>query len=237
MKWFLMTRSNVYTSITAVRPTDDYILDALSSIEMQSVPPERILVIVNGGSLDDGNVAFDVRRHFPRAEIHQLDEPGIVPAMRMALGICNTEFITFLDSDDIWVPEKSKMQIRKLEENKLLDAVYGGVQNFTSQKNIEMSTGDTITARLFPATTFRRSAFEKNGYPDSVSSHFNWLYRWWMKAANTGVVTEGHPEIVLKRRISEVNLWKTEHDVGRKTLFHELRESFRSALDVREENK
>ena len=229
MKWFLMTRSNVYTSITAVRPTDDYILEALRSIEMQSVPPERILVIVNGGSLDDGNVAFDVRRHFPRAEIHQLDEPGIVPAMRMALGICNTDFITFLDSDDLWVPEKSKIQLRILEENKLLDAVFGGVQNFTTQNNVEMQIDDPIVARLFSATTFRRSAFDKNGYPDSAASHFNWLYRWWMKAATTGVITEGHPEIVLKRRISEVNLWKTSHNEGKKTLLNELRESFKGA--------
>jgi glycosyltransferase involved in cell wall biosynthesis len=226
-----MTKSNSYTSITTVRPSDDYILEALSSIELQSIPPERILVIVNGGSLDDGNVAIDVRRHFPRAEIHQLDEPGTVPAMRMALKICSTEFITFLDADDIWMPEKSKMQLRILQENKLLDAVYGGVQNFTSQKNIENPIGDNVAARLFPATTFHRRAFEKNGYPDSVASHFNWLYRWWMKAANTGVVTEGHPEIVLKRRISKVNLWKTEHDTGIKTLFAELRESFRDGLD------
>ena len=229
MKRRLMTKSISYTCITPVRPTDDYILEALSSIEMQSVPPERILVIVNGGSLNDGNVAFDVWRHFPRAEIHQLDKPGVVPAMRMALRICNTEFITFLDSDDLWVPEKSEIQLRILEENKLLDAVFGGVQNFTTQNNVEMQIANPIVARLFPATTFRKRAFDKNGYLDSAASHFNWLYRWWMKAATTGVITQDHPEIVLKRRISEVNLWKTEHDVGKKTLFNELRESFKGA--------
>ena len=47
-----------------------------------------------------------------------------------------------------------------------------------------------------------------------------------MKAAGTGVITRGHPEIVVKRRISEVNLWKTDRDAGFTTLFSELRESF-----------
>ena len=221
-----MSSSISYTTIIPVRPADKYILEALSSIELQSVPPGKILVIVNGGSLDDGNVATDVKRDFPRAEIYQLDEPGVVPAMRKALEICSTEFITFLDSDDIWVPEKSEMQIRMLVENNMLDAVFGGVQNFRSSKSVEIPIAEPVIARLFQATTFRRSAFDKNGYPDLFASHFNWLYRWWMKAAGTGVITRGHPEIVVKRRISEVNLWKTDGDAGFTTLFSELRESF-----------
>lgn len=222
-----MGRLIPYTCIVPVRPVDNYILEALSSIESQTIPPEKIPVIVNGGQLDEGNVARDVKREFPHAEIYQLDEPGMVPAYRMALQICSTEFISFLDSDDIWMTEKSEIQIRMLREDNLLDAVFGGVQNFSTLKTNKNADCGPAIARLFQATTFRRSAFDKNGYPDSDASHFNWLYRWWMKAANSGLIARGHSEIVLKRRISEVNLWKTEGDAGFKILFSELRESFR----------
>lgn len=218
----------MYTVVIAVRPNDRFILEALGSVVSQTLAAKRILVVVNGGSLSDGNVARDVSIHFPHAELHQIDVPGMVPAFRHALALCETELVAFLDSDDLWVPEKAETQVRLLERLPYTDAVYGIVKNFLNPDFVATAPTKAIAARLFQATTFRMQAFEKNGYPDATATHFNWLYRWWAKAEKTGVVARPHNDLVLHRRVSEDSNWVSLGASGKEALLAELRSQLRN---------
>lgn len=213
----------MYTTIIAVRPQDQYIIEAVRSITAQTLPPSRILVVVNGGLLSEGNVANDVSRAFPHVEIHQIDKAGMVPAFRYALEISNTEFISFLDSDDLWMAHKAEIQIELLRQNYVIDAVFGGVENFGGADNELLSAPAPVASRMFSATTFRNRAFEKNGYPDETATHFTWLYRWWARAATTGLIACQHDDLVLRRRVSSASGWVSDYAAGSKALMAELR--------------
>jgi glycosyltransferase involved in cell wall biosynthesis len=214
----------VYTAITVSRPSSPFILSAMRSVLEQSVPPERILVVVNDGLLESGNVSSDLGRVFSQIEVKWIPESGMVPAITHALDLCNSEYIAFLDSDDLWLQDKQEKQLKLLHTNSEIDAVYGGVQNFTQRDSLVIKSSRVLAARLFSATTFHRRAFEKNGAPKVGDSHFNWLYRWWNSAANSGVTSAGHNETVLLRRVHAQNDWVTKGEVGRKALFQELRD-------------
>ncbi len=218
----------MYTVVIAVRPNDKFILEALGSIASQTLAAKRTLVVVNGGSLSDGNVARDVSIHFPAAELHQVDAPGMVPAFRHSLALCDTELVAFLDSDDLWVPEKAEIQARLLEKFPYTDAVYGITDNFLNPDYVATAPTKALAARLFSATTFRMRAFEKNGYPDVTATHFNWLYRWWAKAEKTGVVARNHNDLVLRRRISNESNWVSNDAYGKRVLLAELRSQLRN---------
>lgn len=219
----------MYTSITAVRNRDRYVVAALRSIKEQSLAAARCIVVVNGGSLSDGNVASDIRKAFHDVEIIQIDEQGMVPAFRHALALCETEYISFLDSDDLWMPNKAELQIGLLEDSPEMDAVFGAVQNFYDTQGFAATVTKPIVSRIFSATTFRSRAFEKNGYPDSQATHFNWLYRWWAKAQSTQVIARPHNDLVLRRRISESSGWVSDRETGTKALMAELRTHFRDS--------
>jgi glycosyltransferase involved in cell wall biosynthesis len=195
----------------------------MQSVLEQSVPPERVLVVVNNGTLESGNVSSDLTRVFPQIEVTWIPQSGMVPAITHALDLCNSEYLAFLDTDDLWLQDKQERQLELLRTNYETDAVYGGIQNFMEQDGLVIKSTRVLTARLFSATTFHRRAFEKNGAPKVGDSHFNWLYRWWNLASNSGVKSMAHNETVLLRRLHAHNEWITEGDVGRKTLFQELR--------------
>jgi len=217
----------VYTSITAVRTRDRFVVEALGSIKNQTLAAARCIVVVNGGALSDGNVASEVNKAFPDVEILQIDEQGMVPAFRHALDLCETEYISFLDSDDLWMPNKAELQIGLLEDSPETDAVFGAVQNFYDTPGFAATVVKPLASRVFSATTFRSRAFEKNGYPDSQATHFNWLYRWWAKAESTQVIARPHNDLVLRRRISASSGWVSDRETGTKALMTELRAQFR----------
>ena len=224
----------MYTTIVPTRPSDPYILEALQSIEEQSLPANQILVIINGDATYEGSVARDVPLRFPYAEIHHLPEVGAVPAIRHGLVRAKNQYIAFLDSDDIWLPHKMNQQISILEADDLLDAVCGGVVNFCHTESPRSIESPPVIARLFSSTTFRQRAFEKSGPPNTTDDHFNYLLRWWSRATKNGVITHSQSDSVLLRRVHTGSSWVDQYDVGMSALFKELRHQVNEARSLNE---
>jgi cellulose synthase/poly-beta-1,6-N-acetylglucosamine synthase-like glycosyltransferase len=215
--------SRAYTAIVPTTPSNPFIHETLQSIREQSLPPSRVLVIINGASSQDGNAATDARNCYPAAEIHHISEIGIIPAIRFALNLCTTGYVAFLDADDLWMPHKAQTQVRILEDDVLADVVYGGVQNFFGPSANPRYKSSPVVSRLFSACTFRMSAFTKNGPPAEDDHHFNYLYRWWIRAIQSDVQTRAQDETVLLRRVHQNNSWLTQSMSGMSVLFGELR--------------
>ncbi len=215
--------SRVYTTIVPTRPSNPYISETLQSIKNQTLPPSRVLVIINGVSTEPENAAIDAENSFPAAEIHHISDAGLVPALRYALRLCVSGYVAFLDADDLWTPEKAEAQIDILESDRSIDVVYGGVQNFYGPSMKPHYESSLVISRLFSASTFRMSAFRKNGPPAKEDNHFNYLYRWWGRAHQSGVQTQAHNETVLFRRVHKNNGWVTQPASGMSILFSELR--------------
>src|SRR2546426_5040394 len=88
--------------------------EAVESVLAQTYQDFEILII-DDGSTDDTRVSLENRfRGNPRIRYFYKNHGGPGPARNLGLGHAVGEYIAFLDSDDLWLPEKLENQIRQL---------------------------------------------------------------------------------------------------------------------------
>lgn len=97
---------------------EKYISDQLISLAGQSCPPDE-LIICDDLSQDK---TVSVIREFMRKSslnirLYQNQERlGIVRNFAQALSLCQGEYIGFADQDDVWLPDKLKLSLKRLLE-------------------------------------------------------------------------------------------------------------------------
>lgn len=209
---------STYAMIMAVRNAEKYLEETLESVFTQTLPASEIYVIDEFST----DRTLEIIQSFG-SQITLLSNfvGGMAGAFNLAIPKIESEFITFLDGDDLWLPTKSEKQIQFLNENPEYDVVCCRVLNFTkaSKENKEYnSTREFAPSRLFTASTFRKSTFEKFGMLDSTAGHFGWLYDWWSKADDSGIRYGTIDEVLFHRRIHENNSWIRDRELGNKTV-------------------
>lgn len=110
--------------IVPVRNGVKFLADAIETIRSQAYKPLEIIVIDDGST--DGSAALaqslgtDIR-------IFEQRQRGPAAARNTGIRAANGEILAFLDADDLWTPDKLRMQVGYLVENDL-DIVTGYVQ-------------------------------------------------------------------------------------------------------------
>jgi glycosyltransferase involved in cell wall biosynthesis len=86
------------------------------------------LIVVDDGSTDGTKESIQINNGSKYRYIWQ-ENQGVSAARNLGLSIANGKYIAFLDSDDLWHPEKIFYQVRELEKqsNKNAIAVFGSV--------------------------------------------------------------------------------------------------------------
>ena len=137
------------TTVSVIIPTYNrahYVRSAIESILAQTYQNCEIIV-VDDGSTDDtdarlrglpGNVIYHRQPHSGRPAV------GRNTGLRLATG----EFVAFLDSDDLFVPDRLALHVAKLEAEPQIAMVYSDAEYFTDDGTIVGTLmGD---AGLFP---------------------------------------------------------------------------------------
>ena len=91
--------------------------EALESVIAQNYPNKEILVI-NDGSKEDIN---DIKiKYKNKVQFHEKENGGPATARNLGIEIANGKYIAFLDSDDIWLPNKLNKQVEIMEKNRAI---------------------------------------------------------------------------------------------------------------------
>jgi glycosyltransferase involved in cell wall biosynthesis len=162
--------------------------------------------------------------------IHQANQ-GVAAARNNGIEAARGEFLAFLDQDDLWTPEKLKLQIGYL----LNDPDLGYT---LTQQQFFLDPGATLptwfrkelfssvhTGWVLGTLVVRRTAFEKvgnfaTGY--SAASDGDWFFR----AKAVGISMAVVPELLLLKRIHGAN-----ESAHAKEILSELRKVVKSSLD------
>jgi len=101
------------SNITVVIPThnrSEFLLRAVNSCIFQTLKPDRIIVVENGSDIETirANSKIEGITHcvIPHGDVAQARNHGIE--------ICDTEYICFLDDDDMFLPSKLELQQRQI---------------------------------------------------------------------------------------------------------------------------
>jgi glycosyltransferase involved in cell wall biosynthesis len=182
-----------------------YIAAALESIARQDYECLETIV-VDDGSTDSGPA---VVRRFPHVRyLRQAHENVAAARNRGVAEACGT-YVAFLDQDDIWMPDSVSRRVAVLERDDSLGLVVAAQHNFEEvAARPAVRSGEQLpgksTQLMLGTTLVRREVFERVGLFDSrsgISSDFEWFAR----ARRAGVRFAFLDEIVLKRRLHDLN--------------------------------
>lgn len=133
-----------------------FIKDAISSVIAQTVTDWELLVIDDGSSDDSRQIAAELAQGDARIQLLVNEQNmGVAKTRNRGIEMAKGQYIAFLDSDDVWYPEKLERQLEKMRRE---DAGIG----YCSYGIIGVS-GDKVRADyLVPETASYRDILKEN---------------------------------------------------------------------------
>ena len=202
-------RLPLISCIVPVFNGEKYLAEALDSILAQTYPAFEIIVVDDGST--DGTPAV-AARYGNQIRCVTQNNAGAPEARNLGVRTARGEFVAFLDSDDLWHPEKLQRQMERFEARPELDLSLTYLQNFWIPE-LEKEKAwfqDHRLAGALPGYVTQtllasRSAFEKVGlFNDSL--RVGDTADWFLRASELGVVTEMITDILVYRRMHESNM-------------------------------
>ena len=203
--------------VSVVIPTynrADFISEAIESALAQTHRPIEI-VIADDGSTDHTK---DVLRKY-ESDIKYAFQPngGLPSARNLGLKTATGDIIAYLDSDDLWPPDKLAYQVSILISDSSVDIVLGQLQyciyqpGVTHPSQLEFISPPQLAYSLI-AATIRRSAFDLVGKFDEQLRHSD-DWDWFVRAKDMGLKIVTTPKVALYTRRHADNM-SNERETG-----------------------
>lgn len=157
---------------------------ALDSLRAQTFR-EFEAVVVDDGSRDGTS---DVARGYPEARLVRQENAGVAAARNRGVFETQSEWLAFLDADDLWTPEKLSLQIECGERDaagavfcdlQIIDIEGRDVAQPTTGVSLDMEPlllhSDSIPQGTSSTLLVRRAVFESiGGYDESLATMADW---------------------------------------------------------------
>ncbi|KHE91212.1 MAG: glycosyltransferase family 2 protein [Candidatus Scalindua rubra] len=112
---------------------EKFIAETVESVLNQTYKDYEIIV-VDDGSVDATRDALLPYMHGIR--YHYKENGGIASAKNAGISLSQAEFIAFLDHDDLWAPDKLRLQMECFNENPQVGLVYAKYTSFRDGKDL-----------------------------------------------------------------------------------------------------
>ena len=200
-------KQRVATAIVPVYNSERYLENTLQSIFSQDYQPIEVIVVDDGST--DGSAK--IAKSFKNIKYFYQTNQGPSAARNTGITISQGEFISFLDSDDMWMPDKLSLQISYLLN-------HPGVGFVVAHRRMLLEQG--IKKPLW----YKEHIFQKDSVCFGASAMVAWsntfkevgLYNpsyrfgenaeWLTRAKDAGVRYAILPETLLISRVHDKNL-------------------------------
>lgn len=127
----------------------EYFRQSLTSMLMQSVMPDEIVVVTDGPIPDSLQAIIDeLGSKYPNVinELKLKENVGLGTALQIGVPKCKNELIARMDSDDISLSDRCKLQLEAFVNNPQLDIVGYSIKEFSG------SADNIVGERRVPET-------------------------------------------------------------------------------------
>lgn len=213
--------------VSAVIPTYNHgalVSEAVASALVQSWPQLEVIV-VDDGSTDD--TPARLARFGSRIAVIRQEHRGPAVARNAGIRAARGEWIAFLDSDDVWMPEKVARCVAALEGTRDAGVAYTAVRiheldtgrkyplpQYTMSGNLALALFLECKGVNTSTLVVRRAALDKVGLFDEA---FFRAQDWDLMVRLAEQYDYVHvPEILTERRLHAASLSVTHHDLYKK---------------------
>lgn len=206
---------------------EKFVAEAIGSVLNQAEPALEILVVDDGSTDDSAAIAEKLGE--PVRVLRQSNS-GHAAARNTGMALARGEYITSLDSDDLFSPDKFALQAGRLDSNPDVDIVIGQLSYLQPRGGLaegrrsysEHVDEDHLTLS-FGGCMFRRRVFDQIGLPDATM-RFCDDWDWFMRAREARVPLLVHRHVVLHQRLHDDNLTR-QRDEGAGFILEMMRRS------------
>lgn len=97
----------------------DYLVEAVESVLAQTLPPAQVIIVDDGSTDGSQDVIAGYAARYPEliTAIYHRENLGVARVRRHALEAVTGEYVTYVDGDDWFLPEKLEKEAQALLEN------------------------------------------------------------------------------------------------------------------------
>jgi glycosyltransferase involved in cell wall biosynthesis len=185
------------TVVIPVRNGVRYLGETIDSVWAEDPPPADLIVVDDGS--DDGSGAMAAAAG---ARVARVDRLGAGAARNRGVDLVETEFLAFLDADDLMVAGRLHSQLAELRASHELDGVLGMMRLFDSSSGL---TGPEEPGMLPSTLTMRRQAFVDTG-GFAVDLPTGEFIDWMARCRQAGRAFRVLDRVVVHRRVHDDNV-------------------------------
>jgi glycosyltransferase involved in cell wall biosynthesis len=194
--------------VSVILPTynrDQFLEETIDSVLGQSYSNFELLIIDDGS--EDKTKDVISRYSDPRILVFYLSHRGRSAARNFALERCKGDFITFIDSDDLYNLNKIETQVNFFRDHRELEVAYTSAECFWEDEKFQVihsyqavdsrNIYELIAAYVpvticLPTVMFKRNVFERIGFFDESLDRFEDTDYWRRiaKDYSIGAITE-----------------------------------------------
>jgi teichuronic acid biosynthesis glycosyltransferase TuaG len=200
-----------------------FIAEAIASIQAQTFKNFEIMVVDDGSDDDTADIVVNLCKTDPNISIIKQEHLGVQSALNKAISETKSQYIAFLDADDIWHPQKLEKQLEYIKANNT-EFCFCLMQEFDDSSIVARISKHK--ARKKPMKGFHKSAFladrkvfNKYGLFDEsvgIGDFVEWYSRVIRTQRSVGMVEE----VLAYRRIHNTN---TMLKANKNSLLHILK--------------
>jgi glycosyltransferase involved in cell wall biosynthesis len=205
-------------SVSVVIPAhnaEKYIHDCLESVLTQSLKPAQIIVVDDGSTDRTPDI---VAAAGSSIVYRRQSQAGPAAARNLGVSLASGVFLSFIDADDLWIPEKLALQVDYLLSRPEVSILFGMMQNFYSPdvdedfKKRYACQEETLSGFHPGAMLLRRETFLQVG-PFDANLKMGEFIEWHTRAKTLQLASHVLPALVLLRRIHASNYGITHKDL------------------------
>ncbi len=201
-------------SISVVIPAYNasrYIRENLDSVLQQTLPPDEVLVIDDGSTDDSAAIA---ETYAPKVRVIRRANARQAATRNFGVQEATSEWIAFVDSDDVWERDKLRLQMEALAQNPQADLCYTARVELIQEGDtarigrvLTVPPATEIREALYRNTTFlpsaviiRRSTFLAAG---GFDTHYKYVEDWdlWLRLLKSGMQFAACSEPLVRYRL------------------------------------
>jgi teichuronic acid biosynthesis glycosyltransferase TuaG len=231
-----ITDNTIYI-ITPAYNAQKYIGEAIKSVQMQTYSDWQMLIVDDGSEDGTAEVVTQFAAQDPRIKLIRQENSGPALARQAGLDLVRDgRYIAFLDSDDLWLPEKLQRQLGFMKKHlaALSYTAFRRIQADSSGVGHLIKIPETLTYNnLLGNTAIATSTVLID---KSISGEFKMTNTYyddfvlWLNILKRGHVAFGINEDLMRYRVLEASVsrnkvksarfvWRTYRDVEKLTLF------------------